>query len=43
MYYLFVQVAFPSGTARWFDFPFTREESLAADKSFKINCKLNKP
>ena len=26
-------------TPRWFDFPFTREESLQADKSLKIKCK----
>ena len=37
--FILLQVAFPSGTVRWFDFPFTREESLTADKSFKIYCK----
>lgn len=37
---LLLQVSFPSGCARWFDMPFTREESLCADKSFKINCKF---
>ena len=26
--------------SRWLDVPFTREESLQADKTFKINCEL---
>ena len=32
------QVGFPSGACRWVDIPFTREESLQTEKSFKITC-----
>ena len=35
-----VQVSFPANTHRWVDIPFTREESLQADKTIKINCKI---
>ena len=28
-----------AGSPRWIDIPFTREESLQADKTFKLNCK----
>ena len=34
-----VQVSFPASCHRWVDIPFTREESLQADKLIKINCK----
>ena len=28
-----------AGSPKWMDIPFTREESLQADKTFKLNCK----
>ena len=31
-------VSFPSGSYRWVDIPFTREETLQGYKTFKINC-----
>jgi E3 ubiquitin-protein ligase UBR4 len=33
------EVTFPGGIARWFDVPFSREESLQADKKCQIICK----
>ncbi len=31
-------VSLSSGASRWMDMPFTRDESLQADKGFKITC-----
>lgn len=31
-------VSLSSGASRWMDIPFTRDESIQADKGFKINC-----
>ena len=33
-------INFSSGAGRWVDIPLTREESIQADKGFKINCKI---
>ena len=30
-----------SGTSRWIDMPFTREETIQAGKIFKINCEFS--
>ena len=35
---LCAQVSFPANCHRWVDIPFTRDESLQADKLIKINC-----
>ena len=34
----FLYTLFSAGSYRWIDIPFTREESLQADKTFKLNC-----
>ena len=31
-------VSLSSGASRWMDIPFTRDESIQADKGFKITC-----
>ena len=31
-------VSLSSGASRWVDIPFTRDESIRADKGFKITC-----
>ena len=34
-----VQCTMMGNTPRWFDVPFTREESLQAEKTFKLHCR----
>ncbi len=33
-------INFSSSASRWVDIPFAREETIQADKGFKITCKL---